>query len=74
MSPLKLSIGQEATITAVNTSEILRNHLYALGVCKGSQLKIEAVTFFRGTYCVRIDNTSNLALRRDELELIEVAC
>jgi len=73
MSPLKLSIGQEATITAINTNEILHNHLYALGVCKGSQLKIESTTFFKGTYRVRIDNTSNLAFRRNELELIEVA-
>jgi len=74
MSPLKLSIGQEATITAVNTNETLRQHLYALGVNKGSQLKIESATFFKGTYCVCIDNISHLAFRRSELKMLEVAC
>lgn len=74
MSPLKLNIGEEATITAVNTNEELRSRLYSLGLSRGSQLKIESATFFGGTYCVRIDNVSNLALRRDELKLIEVEC
>ncbi|HHD82403.1 MAG TPA: ferrous iron transport protein A [Campylobacterales bacterium] len=73
MSPLQLALGEKATITAVNTNETLRKHLYSLGVCKGSQLKIESTSLFKGTYCIRIDNISNLAFRRNELAMIEVA-
>lgn len=74
MSPLKLKIGQEATITAVNANEELRSRLYSLGLSRGSLLKIESVTFFRGTYSVHIDDMSRLALRREELEKLEVVC
>ena len=72
MSPLKLEIGQEAKVLGIRSDEELRSRLYSLGLSRGSILKIESVTLLRGTYAIRVDDTTTLALRKEELEKIEV--
>ncbi|HGZ70369.1 MAG TPA: ferrous iron transport protein A [Nitratifractor sp.] len=73
MSPLHLSIGESATVTAINTQEELRSRLNSLGLNRGSELTIESTSLFKGTYCIRLNNSNVLAIRRDELAMIEVA-
>lgn len=72
MSPLDLPIGKEETILSIKADNAFKSHLHALGISRGSTLRIESVTLLGGTYQVNVNNETTLAFRREELERIEV--
>ena len=63
--------GGIATVAKINASGALKQRLISFGLMKGAQIMMLECGLTKSTYEIKIGNV-NIALRREEAELIEV--
>ena len=67
-----LDTGLDAKIVKINGENSFQERLCELGISPGAQLNIKSKLPFKGPIVLRVES-STLALRREEAELIEVS-
>lgn len=63
--------GGKATVAKINATGALKQRLISFGLMKGSEITMLECGLTKSTFEIKIGNV-NLALRREEAELIEV--
>lgn len=63
--------GGKATVAKINATGALKQRLLSFGLMKGSEITMLECGLTKSTFEIKIGNV-NLALRREEAELIEV--
>jgi ferrous iron transport protein A len=64
--------GGVATVVKINAIGALKQRLLSFGLMKGAEVRILECGITKSTFEIKIGNV-NLALRREEAELIEVS-
>lgn len=64
--------GGIATVVKINATGALKQRLISFGLMKGTQVTMLECGLTKSTYEIKIGNV-NIALRREEAELIEVS-
>jgi ferrous iron transport protein A len=71
MTIYDLQKNDKGVITSLSGGREFKMRLSSLGVVKGAEFKLKAVTIQRNTFEIEINN-SKIALRRGEVQKIEV--
>ncbi|MBV5320542.1 MAG: ferrous iron transport protein A [Sulfuricurvum sp.] len=66
------SKGGIATVVKINATGALKQRLISFGLMKGTEITMLECGLTKSTYEIKIGNV-NIALRREEAELIEVS-
>jgi ferrous iron transport protein A len=64
--------GGMATVVKINATGALKQRLISFGLMKGAEITMLECGLTKSTYEIKIGNV-NIALRREEAELIEVS-
>ena len=71
-SIIECEVDKSYLVKKLHTSGALRQRLVSFGILKGTQIKYLACTGLRGTYDIQVGKM-NIALRKEEAQMIEVA-
>jgi len=71
MNLSQLHKGDKGVITKINADKVLKTRFYSFGVYKGARFEIITCSLTKSTMELKVGNTM-IALRRDEVEKIEV--
>lgn len=68
----KAEIGKSYIITDINSDNELSHRLYSMGIYQGTVFHIGHISAMKNTYSIHIEGGSQVALRKNEAEVISI--